>query len=165
MNPERGVVVWVTSASATAAQEAAVAVAEALAARELRVELLHADRPGFESIATPAALATTAGLLAGHGVHAVIAEAVSSRRDRETARRTLGAMIEVSVQSGATAAASWESAAQAEVEVDASAGPAGVSRVLTTLEVLGYIKPEADQAYSADEEREVIKRLKAFGYM
>ena len=40
-----------------------------------------------------------------------------------------------------------------------------LGRVLRTLELLGYLKPHDDQAYSPDAEREVIKRLKAFGYM
>ena len=165
MIAERGVVVWVTAASAAAAQEVAVPLAEALAARELPVELLHTERPGFESITDPGGLAAVAGLLAGHGVHSVVAEAASSRAVRDAARRTLGIMIEVFVQSGAAANPTWEAPPQAEAEVDASAAAAGVPRVLRTLEVLGYLKPRDDLAYSPEEEREVIKRLKAFGYM
>jgi len=165
MIAERGVVVWVTAASAAAAHEVAVLLAEAFAARELRVELLHAERPGLESISEPAALGAVAGLLAGHGVHSVIAEAASSRAVRDAARRTLGSMIEVFVQSGAAGSPTWEAPPQAEVEVDAAAAAAGIPRVLRTLEVLGYLKPRDDLAYSPDEEREVIKRLKAFGYM
>lgn len=165
MSADRGVVVWVTSASAGAAREIATLLAESLAAREPAVETLYAERPGFESIGAPAGLAAVAGLLAGHGVHSVVAEATSSRATREAARRTLGSMIEVFVESGATPTPSWEAPPQAEAEVEASAAPAGVARVLRTLEVLGYLKPRGDQAYSPDEEREVIKRLKAFGYM
>jgi adenylylsulfate kinase-like enzyme len=165
MTGERGVTVWVTSASAAAAQEVAVLVAEALAAREVAVELLHAERPGFEWIVDLRGLATVAAVLAGHGVSSVVAEAVSSRSIRESARRTLGSMIEVLVQSGATPAPTWEPPQQAEAEVDAAAAGSGIPRVLRTLEVLGYLKPREDLAYSSDEEREVIKRLKAFGYM
>jgi hypothetical protein len=165
MSMERGVVVWVTSASASAAQDVAVLLAESLAARELAVELLHAERPGLAALAAPPALAAAAGLLAPHGVQVVIAEATASRAVRDAARRALGAMIEVFVQSGATAVPSWEAPPQAEAEVDAASAAAGVPRVLRTLEVLGYVKPRDDQAYTPDEEREVIKRLKAFGYM
>jgi adenylylsulfate kinase-like enzyme len=165
MITERGVVVWVTAASTAAAHETAVLLAEALAARELRVELLHGERPGFESITEPAGLAAVAGLLAGHGIHSVVAEAVSSRAARDAARRSLGSMIEVFVQSGAAASPTWEAPPQAEAEVDGSAAVASIPRVLRTLEVLGYLKPRDDLAYSPDEEREVIKRLKAFGYM
>jgi hypothetical protein len=71
----------------------------------------------------------------------------------------------VFVQSGVTPAPSWEAPLQAEAEVDGSAAAAGLPRVLRTLEVLGYLKPRDDRTYSPDEEREVIKRLKAFGYM
>jgi hypothetical protein len=74
-------------------------------------------------------------------------------------------MIEVFVQSGAAASPTWEAPPQAEAEVDGSAAVASIPRVLRTLEVLGYLKPRDDLAYSPDEEREVIKRLKAFGYM
>jgi hypothetical protein len=37
--------------------------------------------------------------------------------------------------------------------------------VLRTLELLGFLDPQAGSAYSEDEEREVIKRLKTFGYL
>jgi hypothetical protein len=162
---ERGMVVWITSASAAAASEVAAGVAEALAGRDLTVELLHAERAGFERLSDPGALATVAGLLAAHGVTSVVAEAVASRTQRDAARRGLGSMIEVLVTSGAAAAGAWEAPPQAEVEVDAAEGASGVSRVLRTLEVLGYLKPRKDLAYSSEEEQEVIKRLKAFGYM
>jgi hypothetical protein len=162
---ERGITVWVTSASPGAASEVAVAVAEALSGYEIRVELLHAERPGFERLADPGALATVAGLLAAHQVSSVVAESTSSRAVRDQARRGLGAMIEVFVASGATGASSWEAPPQAEVEVDAAEGASGVPRVLRTLEVLGYLRPRQDAAYTSDEEREVLKRLKAFGYM
>jgi hypothetical protein len=165
MSAERGVVVWVTSASDGAARDVATLLAESLAAREPAVEILHAGRPGFESIGTPAGLAAVAALLAAHGVHGVVAEATSSRAAREAFRRTLGSMIEVFVETRAIPAPSWEAPPQAEAEVDAVAAATGVPRVLRTLEVLGYLKPRDDQAYSPDEEREVIKRLKAFGYM
>jgi hypothetical protein len=165
MNADRGLVVWVTAASTAAARDIAGPLAEALAARELRVELLHAERPGLESITEPAGLAGVAGLLAGHGVHSVIAVASSSCAVRDAARRTLGCMIEVLVQSGTAAGPTWEAPPQAEAEIDAAAAAAGIPRVLRTLEVLGYLKPRDDLAYSPDEERDVIKRLKAFGYM
>lgn len=164
MTAGRGVCVWVTSASTAAAQDVAVQLAESLAGREVAVELLHVERPGFESFTDPRALATVAALLAAHGVSSVISEAVSSRAARDAARRTIGTMIEVLVQSGA-AATTWEAPPQAEAEVDASATGSGISRVLRTLEVLGHLQPREDGAYSEDEEREVIKRLKAFGYM
>ena len=164
MSVERGIVVWITSAQSGAAHEVAVQVAEAIAARELAVELLHADRPGLEAIGTPAGLAAVAELLAGHGVHGVVAEAGSSRAMRDEYRRRIGRMIEVHVPADKPAT-SWEAPAQAEVEVDAASGAAGTARVLRTLELLGYLKERDDVAYSPDEEREVIKRLKAFGYM
>jgi hypothetical protein len=164
MSVERGIVVWVTSARADAAQEVAVLVAEALAARELPVELLHAERPGLEPIGTPAGLGAAAALLAGHGVHSVVAESSASRAVRDDVRRRLGSMIEVHVQADGPCE-SWEAPAQAEAEVSPAAPAESVARVLRTLELLGHLKPRDDFAYSSDEEREVIKRLKAFGYL
>jgi hypothetical protein len=165
MTTDRGFTVWVTSASAAAANDVAVPIAEALARRGVVVELLGAEQPGFEWIPDARGLATVAGLLAAHGVTSVVAEAVSSRAVRDTARRTVGSMIEVVALADATPAATWEAPSRAEVEIDASAGAASVSRVLRTLEVLGHLQPHESGAYSEDEEREVLKRLKAFGYM
>jgi len=165
MSAERGIVVWVTSARPGAAQEVAGLVAEALAARALPVEVLHAERPGLEPVGTPAGLAAVAELLAGHGVHGVVAEAATSRAMRDEYRRRISRMIEVYVPSDAPGASTWEAPAQAEVEVEAASGAAGSARVLRTLELLGYLRARDDAAYSPDEEREVIKRLKAFGYM
>jgi hypothetical protein len=142
-----------------------VQVAEGLARRGVAVELLCAERPGFEWIPDARGLATVAGLLAAYGVSSVVAEATTSRAARETARRTLGAMIEVVALADAPPAATWQAPPQAEVEIDASTGAASISRVLRTLEVLGHLQPHESGAYSEDEEREVIKRLKAFGYM
>jgi len=42
---------------------------------------------------------------------------------------------------------------------------AGVEQVLRTLEVLELLPRDEDRAYSDEEEREVIRRLKAFGYL
>ena len=94
-----------------------------------------------------------------------LSAAIGARATRDDARRTLGRMIEVLVRAEATPTPSWEAPPQAEVEVEASAAAAGVARVLRTLEVLGHVKRRDDLAYSPEEEREVIKRLKAFGYM
>ncbi|HWP66606.1 MAG TPA: hypothetical protein VNO26_11910 [Candidatus Limnocylindria bacterium] len=165
MSTERGIVVWVTSARAEAAHEVAVAVAEALAARELPVELLHPERPELEGAGAPDGLAAVATMLAAHGVHGVVAEAASPRAVRERVRRRTGRMIEVHVLADAPSGSTWEAPTQAEAEVDAAAGSAAAARVLRTLELLGYLKHRDDLAYSPDEEREVIKRLKAFGYM
>ena len=162
---ERGVTVWLTSASGAAAREMAALVAEALAERELPVELLHAERPGCAWIGDPRGFATVAALLGARGVWCVVAEADASRAMRENARSHVGALIEVLVVTDAPAGPAWQAPPQAEAEVDAAHPGAGVSRVLRTLEVLGYLRPREDQAYSTEEEREVIKRLKAFGYM
>jgi hypothetical protein len=61
----------------------------------------------------------------------------------------------------------YEPPARPEVQVDfpESELDVAVERTLRTLELLGYLRPASDTAYSADEEREVIRRLKSFGYL
>jgi len=65
------------------------------------------------------------------------------------------------------APASFEPPDKPEVEIalpETSPG-AGAERVIRTLEVLELLPRGEDRAYSAEEEREVIRRLKAFGYL
>src|SRR4029079_6914259 len=115
-------------------------------------------------VGTPAGLAALAALLAGHGVHSVVAESSASRALRDDVRRRLGKLIEVRSQADAPPA-SWEAPAQAEAEVNPAAGAESVARAGRTRSLRGYLKPRDDFAYSPDEEREVIKRLRAFGYL
>jgi hypothetical protein len=159
MSVERGMVVWVTSARADAAQEVAVLVAEALAARELPVELLHAERPGLEPLGTPPGLAAVAALLASHGVHSVVAESSASRAMRD---EVLAAAREDdrSARTGRCARI-VEAPAQAEAEVNAAAGPEA-SPACCAPSSCSALKPRDDLDYSPDEEREGHQGLKAF---
>ena len=99
----------------------------------------------------------------------ILALPTPSRATRDRAREALGRLIEVYVRSeGGGRRAATSRPMRAEVEVvlpDPRGGAAGADRDLRALELLGFLGPRATGAYSADEEREVIKRLKAFGYL
>jgi hypothetical protein len=75
-------------------------------------------------------------------------------------------MIEVYVCTGA-APAGFEppDKPEAEIALPETSPGAGAERVIRTLEVLELLPRGEDRAYSAEEEREVIRRLKAFGYL
>jgi len=76
-------------------------------------------------------------------------------------------MIEVYARPAHEATTGYEPPERPEVEIavpEPSPG-AGVEQVLRTLEVLDLLPRGEDRAYSEEEEREVIRRLKAFGYL
>lgn len=166
---DEGVVVWVTGPSEGAVARVAGAVREKLVRRRLPVELLAPDTPGLDALAGPGlvrGVAFVASRLVRHGVVVVVAVPAPARAERDAARAALGRMIEVWVSAGG-AAAGYEPPERPEVEVDRPDRELGaaVERTLRTLEILGFLAPASDAAYSAEEEREVIRRLKSFGYL
>ena len=165
-----GFTVWVTGPEATAVRALADALAARLAARHVPVEILDERTPGIDALGGASLerrVAFVARTLARHGVSTVVGLAASTRAGRDAARAELERMIEVYVHEGADAGTvGYEPPERAEVEVllpEPSAG-VGVERTLRTLELLGFLPP-GDRVYSEEEEREVIRRLKAFGYL
>src|SRR5207253_2509649 len=151
--------VWVTGPEQGAVEAIAEELARRLAARRLVVEVLDRRTPGIDALAGEGLerrAAFVAGLLARHGVAVVVALPVAARAARERVRAELGRMIEV-----------HEPPERPEVEIavpEPSPG-AGVEQALRTLELLDLLPRGEDRAYSEEEEREVIRRLKAFGYL
>ena len=159
----RGFTVWVTGPDPAALHAVADELANRLAARGVPVELLDARAPGLARLVDPPGAAVlAASVLARHGVAAVIALPATGAV-RDAARAELERMIEVDVPGDAKAG--HEPPERAEVEIAAGAGAPGAARVLRTLEVLRLLPAGADRGYSEDEERAVIRRLKAFGYL
>jgi adenylylsulfate kinase-like enzyme len=101
-----------------------------------------------------------AGLLTRHGVVTVIA-LPGTRAARDRARADVGRMIEVHVLGDRPG---YEPPERPEVEIARDDVERGIDRVLSTLEVLRLL-PRDETRYSEEEEREVIKRLKDFGYL
>jgi hypothetical protein len=161
--------VWVTCPEETAAQEIAGALARRFAARGVTVEVLDRTTRGIETIAggdLAARAAFVVGLLVRHGVAVVVALPIPQREARERVRAELRRMIEIHARP-ASAPPGWEPPDRPEVEIavpEISPGT-GVEQALRTLEVLELLPRGADPAYSEAEEREVIRRLKAFGYL
>jgi adenylylsulfate kinase-like enzyme len=166
---EPGVVVWVTGPGEAMVERVAHAIHDRLARRHLEPELLTPQTPGIEALGGDD-LARRVGFVADrllrHGVVVVVAVPSPSRAERDQIRAALGRMIEVHVPVG-SASGTYEPPFRPEVQIDfpESELDAAVERTLRTLELLGHVRPADDAAYSADEEREVIRRLKSFGYL
>ncbi len=161
---EPGFAVWVTGPDPVPVHDLAHALAGRLTGRGLPVELLDADTPGIDA-AGANAVGAVAGALARHGVITVVA-LPGARHVRDRARTDVERMIEVYVHRGETIPASPHDAperAEVEIVVPESTPGAGVERTLHTLELLRLLPPES--RYSEAEERDVIRRLKAFGYL
>jgi adenylylsulfate kinase-like enzyme len=162
----RGFTVWVTGPDARAVGAVVAELRTRLAGRQVPVETIDEDTPGVRGVAAESlavAVVPAASLLARHGIATIVA-LPGSRAARDGARAQLGReLIEVHVSG---AGAGYEPPERPEVEISAaeSASPDAVDRVMRTLEVLRLLERD-QQAYSADEEREVIRRLKAFGYL
>ena len=159
----QGFTVWVTGPDARAVDDVVASVIGGITGRQLAVETIDARTPGLRGL--DAAVAATAvvlaaGLLTRHGIVSVVA-LPGSRVSRDQARAELGRMIEVYVPGDSPG---YEPPDRPEVEITPGDAGAGVERMLRTLEVLQLL-PRDEARYSEEEEREVIKRLKAFGYL
>jgi hypothetical protein len=167
---EPGFAVWVTGPEPESVRGVADSVARQLGARGCAVEVLDAHTPGLEEVPATgrdAALLLGAALLVRHGAVAILGLA-GTRAGRDRARAELGRFLEVWVRPAAGApGASYEPPDRAEVEilVPEPAPGAGVERTIRTLEVLQLLPRSEPGGYSEEEEREVIRRLKAFGYI
>jgi hypothetical protein len=162
-----GFTVLVTGPTAGDVESVALEIDGRLRARGVRTELIDSRTPGAECLRAEGAATFTAGALARHGIVTVLALPTPSRTARDRCRETLGRCVEVYVRTEGGIGGGYEPPLRAEVEVvfpDHGAG-VGADRTLRALELLGLLEPTEGSAYSEDEEREVIKRLKAFGYL
>jgi hypothetical protein len=162
-----GFTVLVTGPDGADVESVALEIDGRLRGRHVPAELIDSRTPGVAALRAEGAATFVAGALARHGVVTVVALPVPSRASRDRARAALGRLIEVYVPSSGPAGAAYEPPLRAEVEVALPEVATGMAadRVLRTIELLGFLEPQAGTAYSEDEEREVIKRLKAFGYL
>ena len=163
-----GFTVWVTGPDEVPLLDVADAIAARLRARRVPTETLDGRTPGIEALEgdrLAGRVAFVASTLARHGVATVVAVPADRRADREHARTLLERMIEVYVRSaGGVPRPGYEPPERPEVEIVAPE-PGGVDRTLRTLEILKLLPPGGDTPYSEEEEREVLRRLKGFGYV
>lgn len=163
-----GFTVWVTSADESARSALGDEIALRLRERGLAVDVLDDRTPGVAALAGEGferRVACVAGALARHGVATVVTLSAAGRAAREAARADLPRLIEVYVHDAGPEAAGYEAPDRPEVDV-LTTEPLGqgATRTLRTLEVLGHL-PRDERSYSESEERDVIRRLKAFGYL
>src|SRR5690349_14948987 len=147
--------VWVSGADRARVERVADAIAAHLATRDLPVEVLDSRTPGADALGGRAVV-VLADALARHSVATIVALPLPA----EDARATGARMIEVHACGGERPG--YEAPERPEVELEPGAG---VERVVGTLEVLGFLPRATERAYTEDEERAVIRRLKAFGYL
>ena len=163
--------VWITGPDQEAAQRAAAEIGRRLDARGVPHEVLDLRTPGIESLAGDALARRAAfvvATLARHGIAAGVALPLPTRAAREEGRAALDRTIEVHLRPSPEATdTAYEAPDRCEVEiaVPEPCPGAGAEQVLRTLEVLQLLPRTPDRAYSEEEEREVIRRLKAFGYL
>jgi hypothetical protein len=162
-----GCTVLVTGPVAADVERVALEIDGRLRARGVPTELIDPRTPGVDALSGEGALLFAAAALTRHGIFTIVALPIHARAARDRARDTLGRLIEVFVRSEGSVAEGYEHPLRAEVEVilpNHKAGT-GADRALRALELLDLLEPVEGGAYSEEEEREVIKRLKAFGYL
>jgi hypothetical protein len=158
--------VWLTGPDPDALDAVADEILRRLAARDVAVEPLDRRDPAVAASDDPVGAAiVAAAALARHGVPTIVALAApATRRDR--ARDLLPRVVEVDVRPAARAPGDEPTRAEVEVLLTETSPAAGAERAVRALELLGLLTPDASgSAYSEEEEREVIRRLKAFGYL
>lgn len=162
-----GCAVLVTGPGAADVENVALELDWRLRARGVPTELVDSRTPHADGLGDERGMIFAAGALARHGIVTIVALPMPSRAARDRARDTLGRLIEVYVHGAHDAGEDYEPPVRAEVEVivPGLGAAAGAERALRALELLGLVDPADGGAYSEDEEREVIKRLKAFGYL
>ena len=160
-----GFIVWVTGPGRAACERIGEDIVSRLGARHVTAELLGGRTPGIHRLpgeTADAGLLLAAAALARHGVPSV----VTATGPSDAARAEVTQVMEVWVHGDRPEPAGYRAPERPEVEVVIPEPEPGVGadRTLRTLEVLGFIARD-ERGYSPDEEREVIRRLKAFGYL
>ncbi len=162
-----GCAVLVTGPHAADVERVALELDWRLRARGADTELVDPRTPHAGELRDDGAVLFAAAALARHGVVTIVALPMPARAARDRARGAVGRLIEVYVHAADDPGAAYEPPLRAEVEVALPelGAAAGAERALRALELLGLLEPGDSGAFSEDEEREVIKRLKAFGYL
>ena len=161
-----GFTVWLTGPDPTALRPVADDIVARLAARHWVAENFYAETPGIEVLAGEqfeGRVTFLAEVLAHHGVATIVALGPPAGETR----RTCAQLIEVLVHAGEPRTSRYAPPERPEVEIvlPEPVPGAGAERTIRTLEVMKMLGRETGGVYSEDEEREIIRRLKAFGYL
>jgi adenylylsulfate kinase-like enzyme len=171
-----GCTVWLTGYRGSGKRAISDELTRMLLARQVPVEQLDFRTPGLEVFqsADPTdasryerRLAFMAGTLNRHGVSVIVATMSPSRELRDLLRQEIPHFMEVYVKRPAPVAGQhYEEPLSPDVEVAAGGGAAtAAAAIIRALEERGCI-PQAPEALAAEEEeQQIIRRLKDFGYM
>lgn len=174
-----GFTVWFTGLPGAGKRTISDEVARRLTGRHLPVEQLDARTPGIDVLAGTEAgdvaryerrLGFLATILNRHGVAVLVASVSPSRETRDALRASIERFVEVYVRRPMPAPAAgqdYEAPLRPEVEVvtPQEAVAAAADKIVKTLEILGYVPRASESVYTAEEEQQIIQRLKDFGYL
>ena len=161
-----GFTVWLTGPDPTALRAVADDIVARLAARHRAAEIFDAETPGIEVLAGER-LEGRVAFLAEVLAHHVVATVVALGPPAGEARQACAQLIEVLVHAGEPRTSRYAPPERPEVEIvlPEPVPGEGAERTIRTLEVMKMLGRETGGVYSEDEEREIIRRLKAFGYL
>jgi adenylylsulfate kinase-like enzyme len=172
-----GFTVWLTGLPGAGKRTVSDELARILTTRHIPVEQLDVRTPGVDVFASTEpgetgrhdrSLGFLASLLNRHGIAVLVATVSPSRETRDVLRAEIPRFIEVYVKRHEPPPGQrYEAPLKPEVEIATSAetAPAAADKIVRTLEVLGYVPRAAEAVYSEEEERQIIQRLKDFGYI
>lgn len=172
-----GFTVWLTGYQGTGKRAISDELARLLVARHVPVEQFDVRTPGldiFQSVDPTETgryerrLGFLASLLNRHGVAVIVATMSPSRDLRDTLRRNIPRFMEVYVRRREPAQGlHYEEPLTPDVEVAAAteAASAAAQRIIQALEARGSVRRAPEAVAADEEEQQIIRRLKDFGYM
>lgn len=157
--------VWVTGPDMHDVETMAHQIEGRLRAHALRTELVDARTPHIEGLNGEDGLVLLSSMLARHDVVTILAMPIGSRTKRDRARAAMDRVVEVYVPRPGATALGYEPPDRPDIEVGcpAEGTGTGAARVVTLLEHLGFLGPDARNTTA--EDRAMRKRLKDFGYL
>lgn len=174
-----GFTVWLTGLQGVGKRAISDEIARILVTRHIPVEQFDIRTPGLDVFASAdpsetghryeRRLGFLAAALNRHGTAAIVATMSPSRRLRDSLREEIPRFMEVYVRHRDPAAAGhhYEEPLQPDLEVTPAAeiAAAAAQRIVAALEAKGFIPSSRQAIAEEDEEQQIIKRLKDFGYM
>jgi adenylylsulfate kinase len=172
-----GFTIWLTGLQGTGKRVISDELARMLAAHHVPVEQFDVRTPGLDVFASADPTETgryerrlgfLAGVLNRHGVAVIVATMSPSRETREALRGELPHFMEVYVKPREPMAGwRYEEPLQPDVEVATATEAATVAaeKIIRALQARNLIPRVPERVAAVEEEQEIIKRLKDFGYM
>jgi adenylylsulfate kinase len=172
-----GFTVWLTGLQGAGKRAISDELARMLVARHVPVEQFDIRTPGLEVFASADPTETgryerrlgfLAAALNRHGVAVIVTTMSPSRDLRDKMRQVIGRFMEVYVKHRQPPSGHhYEEPLTPDVEVPTATEAATVAaeRIFRALEERGCIPRGPEALAAADEEQQIIKRLKDFGYM